>query len=508
MYGTTSFEFAIWAVPRHCWKVKITPPLNENASKLTLIFFFSGVLASSIETSRRTWLADGLFEKYWTKTSKKKSQPDFPNPAKDSMVKLGVCSMIVEPHVFEITLYSVREARYTFLPPVGHPAQPVPNPAGPTYGFPYIAGGLSSNNTVPPISSTQAQTPSTPAHSLQPVLPPFREGFAQFEPVGPHLPVPASFAASHVAPSVLSKSPSLTKRGSIDGSPGQDHSTNTDPVIQMLAARAATDHSLKSLMKVVASGSASPDELKTFQHHIDELNGIIQRNLPQPKQSDSTRSVHKEDAKRQSGPGLPLANITNAESSMPRHTLAPPSSGTSIKTEPPLSYYSQLPQAPKPKGTPPMRQDISAVVFDFTAGTGDRYLFPKYSLLEYLPGNTQVLASFLLTRSGIAANGGSYRKDTDYYQPVTIRLSTQTERTLEPLARVVAPVDEVRTYMNKIMDTMTPAENTYLATRLPRAKEDIPAGITEPLKTATQDTIKREYSPPNSLLSLYSKVTG
>lgn len=453
-------------------------------------------------------MADGLFEKYWTKTSKRKSQPDVPNPAKDSMVKLGVCSMIVEPHVFEITLYSVREARYTFLPPVGQSAQPLSSLAGPTYGSPYSAGGPYSKNTVTPMPPTPAHTQVTSAHSLQPVLPPFREGFAQFEPVGPHLPVPASFATSHVASSVLPKPASLTKRGSIGGSPARDRSTNTDPVIQMLAARAATDHSLKSLMKVVASGSASPDELKTFQHHIDELNGIIHRNLPQPKQSDNSRSAHKGDAERQSGPSPPLPDTPNTESSTLRHSLAPSSSGMPIKTEPPSSYYSQLPQAPKPKGTLPMRQDISAVVFDFTAGTGDRYLFPKYSLLEYLPGNTQVIASFLLTRRGDAATSGSYQKDADYYQPVTIRLSTQTERTLEPLARIVAPAEEVGNYMNEIMDRTTPAENSYLATRLPRAKEDTPVGIIEPLRIASQGTLRREYSPPNSLLPLYSRVTG
>ena len=452
-------------------------------------------------------MADGLFEKYWTKTSKKKSQPDVPNPAKDSMVKLGVCSMIVEPHVFEITLYSVREARYTFLPPVGHPTKPLPSLASPTYGSPYSAGGPFSKNTVTPLPSTQTQTPSTQAHSLQPVLPPFREGFAQFEPTGPRLPLPASFAPSHVAPSVLPKPPLLTKRGSTDASPGRDRSTNTDPVIQMLAARAATDHSLKSLMKVVASGSASSDELKTFQHHIDELNGIIQRNLPQPNQSDSSRSAYKGDAERQSGSSLPLPNTPNAEGSMLRHSMAPSLSGTQIKTEPPSSYYSQLPQAPKPKANLPMRQDISAVVFDFITGAGDRYLFPKYSFLEYLPGNTQVLASFLLTRRGDTAAGGSYQKHTDYYQPVTIRLSAQNERTLEPLARVVAAADEVRKHMNEIMDKMTPAENSYLATRLPRAKEDAPVEITEPLKIASQQSLQREYSPPNSLLPLYSRVT-
>lgn len=473
---------------------------------MTHLFILSGVLAASIERSRLKWLADGLFEKYWIKTTKKKSQVDVQNPAKDSMVKLGTCSMIVEPHVFEITLYSVREARYTFLPPVGQPAKPLPNHTAPTYGSPYSVGSPFPKKQNASMSSLQAQTQTTAAHSFQPVLPPFREGFAQFEPAGPHLPMPTSFATSQVAPSASPKSSSMPNRDSTDGSPGRDRST-TDPVIQMLAARAATDHGLKSLMKVVASGGASSDELKVFQHHIDDLNGIIQRNLPQPTQSDNPRSAQKV-AGRQSGPSLPLPNPPHTENSKPRHSPAALPSGSSIKTEPLSSYYSQLPQAPKPKGTPSIRPDISAVVFDFVAGTGDRYLFPKYSLLEYLPGKTQVLASFLLTRKGATATSGSYQKDVDYYQPVTLRLSTLNERTLEPLARVVAPVDEVRDYMNEIMDRMTPAENSYLAVQLPRAKEGIPAEIKEPFKVASQETLRREYSPPSSLLPLYSKVGG
>src|SRR5262249_5039056 len=46
------------------------------------------------------------------------------------------------------------------------------------------------------------------------------------------------------------------------------------PVIQLLAAKASTDPALKALMRVVASGQASTEQLKAFQNHIDILTPI------------------------------------------------------------------------------------------------------------------------------------------------------------------------------------------------------------------------------------------
>ncbi|RGP79591.1 hypothetical protein FLONG3_2339 [Fusarium longipes] len=133
---------------------------------------------------------------------------------------------------------------------------------------------------------------------------------------------------------------------------------------------------------------------------------------------------------------------------------------------------SPNPQALRSKGPPPApKQDVTAVVFDF--GSGDRYLFPKFSILEYLPTTSgqQVVASFLIVRKGSTSEYGGDPK-LDYYQPVTIRLFTQTGRQLENLARVVAPQDEVRRYMDDVMDNMTRAEYVLLAMRLPKISPD------------------------------------
>lgn len=59
----------------------------------------------------------------------------------------------------------------------------------------------------------------------------------------------------------------------------------------------------------------------------------------------------------------------------------------------------------------------------------------------------------------------------EYYQPVTMRIYSSNPRVLEPLARVVKPPDEVRKYMEDVMDRAERAPEGFLALRLPREEE-------------------------------------
>ena len=113
-------------------------------------------------------------------------------------------------------------------------------------------------------------------------------------------------------------------------------------------------------------------------------------------------------------------------------------------------------------------------MFEFTGGSGDRFLFPKFSILEYLPQG-QVIASFLIVRKGSSSDSPTYDPELDYYQPITIRLYAHQGRQLDALQKVVAPPEEVRRYMDDIMDNMTRAEYVLLAMRLPRDTEQSPA---------------------------------
>jgi hypothetical protein len=236
-------------------------------------------------------------------------------------------------------------------------------------------------------------------------------------------------------------------------------------VIQALAERAATDANLKDLMRIVAAGKANQDELRKFQAHIDDLNKLLNiKPTPRP-------------------PPAPAHHSTTSSPYGPPNSIyrQPPASHP-----PPIKqdyYMTPQPQALRSKGpVAPPRPDISAILFEFAGGSGDRFLFPKFSILEYRPGaqgykSTQegpsIIASFLIARKGSQSDSSLYDPKLDYYQPVTIRVMTAQPKHLDGLWKVVAPQDEVRRYMDSVMDNMTRAEYLLLAMRLPREVEKI-----------------------------------
>jgi len=465
----------------------------------TVLTSLSGVLAASIERSRQKWLNGGVFEKYWTNPKKKKGMEDASNPSMKTMTKLGQCSMIAEPHVFEITIYTVKDLPVSLPPANARPpslSAPQYNPLPQAYPYhpPY--------NRQPAISS-----PSYPqqGHPSQDSLPPFREGFAQFGPQGPppiyHLPLPV------VAPQPPSLSRSESTRNDQTQSQSRPDESKADPVIQMLATRAASDPNLKTLMKVVAGGKASQVQLKEFQDHIDELNAIIKS---QPSRSEPCENENRPDPPPHSRQGNPSKTVTpiptpeihwnqavSGAKSAPAHPAPAP-----VKLEPSSQTYpiTAPPVSTKPYGQ--LKPEVNAVVFDIVGGTGDRFSFPRFSILEYLYGGTQVVVSFLVIRSGKLAGSGKYKDAKYYYQPITMRLTTHQPKYLESLSRIVASPDEVRTYMNDIFQKYPRAEIVHLATRLPRTAdaEELEKRAT-PAQVDVQLT-KPLYSPPNTLMPL------
>lgn len=461
----------------------------------------SGVLAASIEQSRQRWLKEGVFDRYWEKPTKKKPMFEAPNPPKETMSKLGVCSLIIEPHVFEITLYTVKDNPIVYAPiqppPISSP-QYNPFATAPTYP-PYNY----NNAPAPPRYQGQQQ-----ARSSQTTLPPFREGFAQFGPQGPppinHAPLSAP------APVVTPKPPSLSRAGSSSqqgGSQDQNGEPKQDPVIQMLATRAASDHGLKTLMKAVASGQASETQLKNFQDHIDELNTMLKSkpnpteilqddNRPQPLprggQEYVSRVVVPTSTPDSSWTQIPsVAPYSNPHAQIPSIKTEP-----SSKTQP----FTATPASSMPAYTV-HKPEINSIVFDF-GGTGDRFSFPRFSILEYLYGGTQVIVSFLVIRRGSTAKLVKYKDTKSYYQPITMRLSTTHPRILEPLAKIVAPPDEVRRYMDSVFDKMSRAETVFLATRLPRALDAEGTQKPELVPQPDPQVVSPVYSPPNSIMPL------
>lgn len=356
--------------------------------------------------------------------------------------------------------------------------------------------------------------------------------------------------------------------------------TANDPVIALLAQKASNDPKLKDLMRTVAVGQASKEELKQFQSIIDNLHAEYRRSggqqgpsadrllvdgrtvkyfadevrtildivlasnpnqkstdLRPPPRSDplvvllvktALEDQRTKDMIKRIADGRPGFNdattlketldrlhrdakITPKASPAPLARPAAPNGTPAIQPNGQAKAPQTLlhnsggspnPQALRAKGLPPgPKHDISAVVLDF--GSGDRYRFPKFSILEYLPTTSgqQVVASFLLVHRGSSSQWGNPLED--YYQPVTIRLYTPTGRHLENLARAVATQDEVNRYMNEVMKHMTRAEYVLLAMRLPReGHEGEKNGAEEPTTNGpTTQPAAEEVRPYSTWLS-------
>ncbi|KAI9641048.1 hypothetical protein NHQ30_010476 [Ciborinia camelliae] len=461
----------------------VDEPQSENlSSKDFQSISESGVLAESLQRSRQKWVSEGIFEKYWTKPTKKKGVPAEPlnNPGKDTMTKLGTCQITIEPHVFDATMYAIKEPKSAF-----QPAQQQQQMSRPIiqYGPP--------NGVMPPPAPIQAPSPvqQKPVQATQPTKQMIAPNNSA--PTAPMVstPLSASQAPPMTSAPMSGQGPNNSNTNfpqppstvsSAQPAPPAQSNKSADLVIQMLAERAATDADLKGLMRIVANGEASAVELRKFQNHIDELNQLIKARQPAAQSSLNTNSQPPPTPPPTAQPNGPQNTpVVNKPTPPPTPTPAP---------APP-----QQPQALRSKGpVAPPKPDISGVVFEFHGGNGDRYLFPKYSILDYLPGG-HVIASFLIVRKGSSSDSPSYDPQLDYYQPVTIRLYTHQGKQLDSLQRVVASPDEVRRYMDDIMDNMTRAEYVLLAMRLPKDSESEKEGT--PTNSSDQPETNADNNP-------------
>ena len=356
------------------------------------------------------------------------------------MREIGPCHISVEPHVFDATLYVIRGPRMPFSV-----NQPSPKPVSQSNAPPSEPASRQS-----PASSKPSPSPNTHAPSPVPStaatgaqgnsLPPLKQP--------PTAPLPPLSTALDSAPTP----------------PQPPRQTSQDPVIQMLAQRASANPSLKELMKTVASGTASKHELDVFQSHIDDLT------------SQYNRQNQYQSAK------LPPVNPTAFAQSPFRQSAAPATPRSPFTGQngiPPATAQQAIarPQpavaAPKPKSQSPSSQEIGGVAIDFAGGSGDRYLFPKYSILEYINGNKQVKVSFLSVRRGSSSECGEHDVTKTYHTPVTFIVSADSPAVLEPLSRAVAPAAEVRKHMEDAMTKTTRADDARLAIQQPyKAKGD------------------------------------
>lgn len=403
----------------------------------------SGVLSESLHRSRQKWTSEGIFEKYWTKLRRGKNTAKEPpgNPPKDSMIKLGTCTIIVEPHIFEATLYTVKDSIPRNIAPV---EVKMPRPVlqyGPSSEMSQQASDIKSqsnlhepleNNSLH-INKSVLKTQETPGTSVNDV---------STSPKSNPDPINCD---------KRSENKTVQSPKEVNSAP-----KSADPVIQMLAQRAATDADLQYLMGKVANGQATTEQLKKFKRHINEVTTIQQERQEQLrlKTNESESSQVSTDGLMAAPPKIQV---------QPSTSLANPSTTTQpaqSQTNPPALNSKESPSSNK--------SDVTGVVLEFSNGNGDRYSFPKFSILEFIPCSNQVIVSFLIIRKGSDAETPLYNPELDYYQPMTIRLYAHQTRILDALRKAVESPENVRAWMNKVMEECQRAEYVLLAMRLPR----------------------------------------
>lgn len=388
----------------------------------------SAILAASLERSQHAWTRDGIFERFWKKPEGRSKGQD---PVLKSMKDKGRCRLRIEPHIFEVNLWVVQKPK--------PPAPPKSQTQAAQYRPPQ-QNQYYQNRPLPPAGQPQ---PLAPLQSRQPATP-----TPQPQPQQP-------------------ATPTL-----------QDKKASPDPVISMLATRASSDPELKALMKEVATGKATQEQLKVFQKHIDELSSVIQS-----QKAKEAAEEEKRLAKQNAAAPPPTLASTTPQAVQPAQPVQPAQQPIQpVQPGQPLQPYVapqqqapvwQPPPPPQQQYVPPPPPPPSEVVFAFTlaGATEDRFLFPQYSILEPLSAQ-HVLASFIVTRKGSEAVdpvGLKLDPDTEYWQPITmmVEVAYGREPLLKDVSKWVKPADEVREEMKKIMARCTRAPETFLPLRLP-----------------------------------------
>lgn len=136
-------------------------------------------------------------------------------------------------------------------------------------------------------------------------------------------------------------------------------------VIQRLATRAVSEHDLRELMKVVASGDASPEQLREFQGRMDGIKESAHPEIDDGLRVDSAATQEKTPYAA-SDSSEPESETSDKENSRPASNQDPRSGDSSMTFR---IYDDTVPETPRPRrplgdlpvpGRPPRDQPSSS----------------------------------------------------------------------------------------------------------------------------------------------------
>ena len=199
--------------------------------------------------------------------------------------------------------------------------------------------------------------------------------------------------------------------------------------------------------------------LRLPKRHIDELQNKIKEQ--KRKEEEEERRQREADAVKQAQPEVKPV-IVDLESEVIQYDGPADSRPAALQpyqrpmqNPGPPPHHPALPQypsqpAPQQPWTPPAPPERPVLLQFVTPGASDdRFLFPRYSILETL-GAQHLLASFIVTRKGReAVDPTKLDPANEYWTPLTVMLEVplESESLLEHVRKWVKPATEVQTHM-------------------------------------------------------------
>ncbi|KAK9465047.1 hypothetical protein V1512DRAFT_266859 [Lipomyces arxii] len=428
-------------------------PVDYGSIKDPLSVLETDAINLSLTRSRKTWLSGCMFETFWTRPQRGRKLAEGQSNARDKMSKLCDCNARIGPHEFEIKLFTVRErpkgpeyipatpvtpaapmtplSTATSTPvPVARPVQvtttPAPTPGTTPSTAPLPVQQASQDTTVPVASTTPAE--------MGPVNATATVTTTQTKPIEPSAKSAVSLQPTSLQPS---QPPVPTK-------------TPNELLIDRLHALARRDPQFGELMKSVASGKASPEDVRRFQVYISQSNNI-----------DSNGSLIRPISTPVSGSSFYRQNSDFKQTNyIVHHTL----------------------------------------VFEFKENPLDRFFFPRDCLIRVLPNDVLQCEVLLLAQEPVKsepveepsakkpkkkksepveADAPPERPTPKYYTPVLITLYGVNRRFLDTILRAVKPREEVLANMKKTASELKHTKDWWIYYQVDRSDADLVSKVVD-----------------------------
>ncbi|KAK9388904.1 hypothetical protein V1515DRAFT_578654 [Lipomyces mesembrius] len=481
-------------------------PANYSLLDDPVDFDKTEALAVSLQRSRRTWLTGCMFEKFWTRPQRGRKLAEGQYNARDKMAKLCECKAEFGPHVFELRLFTVKDEAF--------PKDPVSTLTQPAHSEDFSATMSQNNTSSENMATVQNDIPSMKTASITPIpsqveSSPKHAAAISSKTIERETDAPATTIASEQNPTpagtgepyktaaqqlthpietpphdpvTIQQPPSRSEPPKTSPKPPSKHPN--EELIDRLHALARQDPQFGELMKSVASGKASADEVRRFQVYIAQSRQV--ENAAGSYSSPSTSASYFQTSKDK-----PTNN-----------------SGTTVKLKSDM----------KKKERELLRDQT--LVFEFKENPTDRFLFPKESLVKLFPNGTVTATILLLaeepvdTPANVEATPRPDKKerkkkkseepaetdipsrlcDPKYYTPLNITFYGIPRKLQDVFIRAVHPREEVMKYFQEMSTKLKRTKDWWVYYKVNATDAGSINKVVEPIGNNNPNLKKKPWS--------------